>query len=282
MRSNGSRQKKQRSQADDRPGIWVGYGKLVKLFRERAGLTQQELADAVGYSYEQVASIEQGRRPAKSAFTGAADEELNTGGALTVLQDEVDLARLPAFFQNFALIELEAVSLFWYGGYVMPGLLQTEEYARELLTAHFPPLDAETIDERLAARLDRQALLKREKPPLVSVFLIEEVVLRRPVGGAEVMKRQLKQLLERAEARNVQVQIMPTSFGAHAGLNGSMVLVETAQHRNVAYIEAQDTGVVISEAHQVSEFQLRYGMLRSQALNIGESARLIERVMGEL
>ncbi|MFC9424232.1 helix-turn-helix transcriptional regulator [Streptomyces sp. NPDC056987] len=120
MRSNGSRQKKQRPQADDRPGIRVGYGKLVKLFRGRAGLTQQELADAVGYSYEQVASIEQGRRPAKSAFTGAADEELNTGGALTVLQDEVDLARLPAFFQNFALIELEAVSLFWYGGYVMP------------------------------------------------------------------------------------------------------------------------------------------------------------------
>ncbi|MFI5755052.1 helix-turn-helix transcriptional regulator [Streptomyces sp. NPDC051569] len=122
-----SRQKKQRAQEDDRPAIWVGYGKLVKLFRERAGLTQQALAEAVGYSYEQVASIEQGRRPAKSAFTDAAEVALAAGGTLAVLQDDVDLARLPMFFQNFALIETDALSFFWYGGYVVPGLLQTED-----------------------------------------------------------------------------------------------------------------------------------------------------------
>lgn len=277
-----SRQKKQRAQDDDRPAIWVGYGKLVKLFRDKAGLTQEELAEAVGYSSNQVASIEQGRRPAKPPFTAAAEVTLSAGGALAVLQEDVDLARLPLFFRNFAAIELEALSFFWYGGYVVPGMLQTEEYARALLTAHFPPLDTETIDEWLAARLDRQKLLNREKPPLVAVFVIEEVVLRRPVGGPGVMKRQLQQLLERAEARNIQIQVMPTTFGAHPGLNGSMVLVETAEHRKVAYIEAQDIGVVICEADQVSKFWLRYGMLRSQALNIEESARLIERTTGEL
>ncbi|MFF1419182.1 Scr1 family TA system antitoxin-like transcriptional regulator [Streptomyces sp. NPDC058280] len=277
-----SRQKKQRAQDDDRPGVWVAYGKLVKLFREKSGLTQQELAEAVGYSYEQVASIEQGRRPAKSAFTEAAEVALNAGGTLAVLQDDVDLARLPAFFQNFALLEMDALSFSWYGGYVVPGLLQTEEYARSLLTAHFPPLDAETIEERVAARLDRQQLLNREKPPLVAAFLIEEVILHRPVGGDAIMKRQLRQLLERAEARSIQIQIMPTPFGAHSGLNGSMVLAETGDHRNVAYVEAQDIGVVVSDPDKVSELWLRYGMLRSQALNIGESARLIEHIMGEL
>jgi transcriptional regulator with XRE-family HTH domain len=165
-----------RDKDDDRPAIWVGYGKLVKLFREKAGLTQQALAEAIGYSYEQVASVEQGRRPAKAAFTDSAERVLDAGGALRVLQENVGLARLPAFFQNFAQIEADAVSFFWYGGYVVPGLLQTEAYARALLTAHFPPLDEETIEARVAARMDRQASLTRAKPPLVSVFLIEEVV----------------------------------------------------------------------------------------------------------
>lgn len=96
---------KKRNKDDDRPVIWVGYGKLLKLFRERAHYTQQALADAVGYSYEQAASIEQGRRPAKAAFTDAAERVLCAGGALAVLQDDVDRAKLPAFFWDFALIE---------------------------------------------------------------------------------------------------------------------------------------------------------------------------------
>ncbi|AXG81287.1 helix-turn-helix domain-containing protein [Streptomyces paludis] len=277
-----SRQTKQRTQGDERPGVWVAYGRLVKLFRERAGLTQETFAEVVGYSVEQVGSIEQGRRPAKPVFTKAAETRLSAHGTLEALQKDVDLARLPTFFQNFASIESDAVSFFWYGGYVVPGLLQTEEYARALLTAHFPPLDTGTIDEWLAARMDRQNILNREKPPFVASFLIEEAVLHRPVGGPEAMKRQLHQLLKRAETRNVQIQIMPTAFGSHSGLNGSMVLVETPEHRNVAYIESQDIGVVISEPDDVSKFWLRYGMLRSQALNMEESARLIERTIGEL
>jgi transcriptional regulator with XRE-family HTH domain len=271
-----------RDKDDDRPAIWVGYGKLVKLFREKAGLTQQALAEAIGYSYEQVASVEQGRRPAKAAFTDSAERVLDAGGALRVLQENVDLARLPAFFQNFAQIEADAVSFFWYGGYVVPGLLQTEAYARALLTAHFPPLDEETIEARVAARMDRQASLTRAKPPLVSVFLIEEVVLQRPVGGPSMMKAQLQRLLERAELRNVEIQVMPTSFRSHAGLNGSMVLLETPEYRKVAYVESQDASTVISAPNKVSEFWLRYGMLRSQALNIEESASLIMRMTGEL
>jgi transcriptional regulator with XRE-family HTH domain len=165
MGSSASRQKKPRAQEDNRPGVWVAYGKLVRLFRDRAGLTQQELAEAVGYSCEQVASVEQGRRPAKSAFTEAAEVVLGAGGALAVLQADVDLARLPAFFQNFAAIEPDAVSFFWYGNHIIPGLLQTEQYAHALFKAHCPPLNDETIEQRLAARLQRQTLLTASLRP---------------------------------------------------------------------------------------------------------------------
>ncbi|MFI0964913.1 helix-turn-helix domain-containing protein [Streptomyces sp. NPDC021080] len=97
--ANNSRTRR-RERDDDRPAIWVDYGKLVKLFRGRAKLTQMELAAAVGHSYEQVASIEQGRRPAKAEFTEVAEGVLAAGGALRVLQEQVDLAKLPSFFRT--------------------------------------------------------------------------------------------------------------------------------------------------------------------------------------
>ena len=276
-----SRQGK-RTTDDDRPAIWVGYGQLVKLFRERAGMTQQALAEAVGYSYEQVASIEQARRPAKAAFTNAADRVLGAGGALRVLQESVDLAKLPAFFRDFAMLEAEAVSRFSYDPLLIPGLLQTDEYARALLTAHFPPLDEEVVDTRVTARLARQALLTRKSPPLVFVFIIEETALRRVVDNVEVMKGQLDRLLECARLRNVEIQIMPTARGAHSGLNGQMVLLETTERRQFVSIESQGILSVVSVRNEVSEFWMRYGMLRSQALGNEESVRLVERLAGEL
>jgi len=275
------RQRRGIANQDDPPAIWLGYGKLLKLHRRRAGMTQEQLAGAIMYSLDMVSAVERGKRPAKLPFTQAAERVLDAGGTLLALQEDVDLARLPRFFHDFATLEAEAISFFWYGGYVVPGLLQTEDYARALLNAHFPPLDEDTLEERLAARMDRQAQLKRTKPPLVAVFLIEEAVLYRPVGGPDVMKAQLRKLLEQTELPNIQIQIMPTSFGAHSGLNGSMVLLETTDHTKVAYVESQDVSSVVSEPDMVSEFWLRYGMLRSQALNLEESARLIKRAAGE-
>ncbi|MFD5034117.1 Scr1 family TA system antitoxin-like transcriptional regulator [Streptomyces sp. NPDC058405] len=275
-----SRQKKQRAQDDDRPGVWVAYGKLVKLFREKSGLTQQELADAVGYSCDQVASIEQGRRPAKSAFTDAAEVALSAGGTLSVLQDDVDLAKLPAFFQDFALIETEAISRFSSDPLLIPGLLQTEDYARALFSAHCPPLSEETIEQHVEARLSRQKLLTRT-PIAELCFIIGESALTSAVGSAEVMRAQLQHLLKQGTARNVEIQVMPAGRRFHLGLNGPMVIMETLEHRQVGYIESQDVGVVVTGAAKVSAFGLRYGKLRTQALNVEESARLIERVAGE-
>jgi transcriptional regulator with XRE-family HTH domain len=138
------------------PAVWTVYGKLVRLFRERAGLTQQTLAEAIGYSVEQVASVEQGRRPAKATFTQAAERVLRAEGALQVLQEDVDRVKLPEFFQDFALLEAEAVSRFSYDPMLVPGLLQTESYARALLEAHRPPLEDDAIDQHVTARLDRK------------------------------------------------------------------------------------------------------------------------------
>ncbi|MGC0379060.1 helix-turn-helix domain-containing protein [Streptomyces sp. SAI-229] len=266
----------------EHPAAWSAYGKLVRLFRERAGLTQQGLAEAIDYSLEQVASVEQGRRPAKAAFTEAAERVLDAGGALRVLQEDVDRAKLPVFFQDFALLEAEAVSRFSYDPLLVPGLLQTEAYAQALLEAHFPPLSDDVVEQRVAARLARQALLSRTSPPMVFVFVVEEAAIRRVVRSTAVMRGQLEHLLTCSKMRNVELQIMPTVRGAHSGLNGPMVLVESTDRKQFVYIEAQDVVSVRSDRHEVSEFWLRYGMLRTQALDTEESSRLVERMAGEL
>ncbi|MFJ2112043.1 MULTISPECIES: Scr1 family TA system antitoxin-like transcriptional regulator [unclassified Streptomyces] len=275
-----SRTKKQQAQGDDRPGIWVGYGKLLKLHRERAGLTQEALAEALGYSVELVGSIEQGRRPAKAAFTDAAERVLNAGGTLAVLQDDVDLAKLPAFFYNFAVIETDAISRYDFEPLLIPGLLQTEEYARALFSRHCPVLSEEMIEQRVEARLSRQKLLTRT-PAVELCFIIAESALTTTVGDAALMKRQLQHLLVQGALPNVEIQVMPAAHGFHLGLNGPMVVMETSEHRHVAYIESQGAGLVITDPTRVSTFGLRYGKLRTQALNGDESARLIQRLAGE-
>lgn len=264
----------------DTPGVWSAYGRLLQHLRKQAGLSQQKLGDAIGYSLEQVASVEQGRRPAKAAFTIAADRALGARGALEVLQDDVERAKLPRFFRNFALLESEALSRFSYDPLLVPGLLQTEGYARAVFDGHCPPLSEETIDQHTEARLSRQKLLTCVPMAELS-FIISEEALRNPLGGVEVMRGQWRRLLEVGEQRNVEVQVMPAGPGFHTGLNGPFVVLETKEHRHIGYVESQEVGCVVRDPAEVSAFGLRYGKLRSQALNVVESARLIGRLLGE-
>ncbi|MER7394890.1 helix-turn-helix transcriptional regulator [Streptomyces sp. NPDC000151] len=280
MRNTRNGREGKTKEEQDLPGVWSAYGKLLQHLRKGTGLNQQELGDAIGYSQEQVASVEQGRRPAKEAFTVAAERVLEARGVLEVLQDEVDHAKLPRFFRNFALIEAEVVSRFSYDPLLVPGLLQTEAYARAVFAGHCPPLNEELVDQRTEARLSRQKLLTRV--PLAELsFIISEEALRNPVSDAETTRVQWQHLLTVGTTRNVQVQIMPASPGFHSGLNGPFVMLETKEHQHLGYIESQEVGCVVQDPSQVSAFGLRYGKLRSQALNGVESARLIERLVGE-
>lgn len=247
-----------RKKQDDRPAIWVGYGKLLRLFRDNAGLTQEELADRISYSVDSVSSVEQGRRPAKAPFTAAAERVLEAGGALQVLQEEVDFTKLPAFFRDFVLIEMEAVSRCSYDPQLVPGLLQTEDYARTVFEGRCPPLEDGEIEQHVEARSHRQRLLTK-RPMVDFSFVVDEAALRNPLGSPETMRHQLEHLLIQCRLRNVEIQVMPQARGFHPGLNGPMVLIETGEHRHFGYFESQGIGHVVSDSAHVSSFSLRYG-----------------------
>ncbi|WP_326755942.1 helix-turn-helix domain-containing protein [Streptomyces hirsutus] len=266
----------------DEPGAGVvtAFGRQLKLLRIRAGLERPEFGKRMGYSPETVASIEQGRRIPQAGFIEKADEVLGVGGVLNALKEEVARAQYPAYFRDAACMEAKAVGLRVYAVFAVPGLLQTEEYARAVFQMQRPLLDDEVIEQRLEARLARQSIFERRHAPLMS-FVIEEAVLRRPIGGRRVMREALEQILLTAQLRHVEVQVMPTDREDNAALGGPFTLIDMDKRQRIAYAEVQDDSRLYMDATRVHELEARYGILRSQALTPTESSAFIELLMGE-
>ncbi|MGW0700703.1 helix-turn-helix domain-containing protein [Streptomyces sp. NPDC002867] len=255
------------------------FGEVVKSFRKRARLTQEEFAPRVQYSLPTVASIEQGRRFPPADFVDRAEEVLDAFG--TIRGAARHLSRRPglaSWFRQWAGLEAEAVSLYTYECRLIPGLLQTEAYARTLFTNQLPPLGDEQIEARLAARMDRQRLL--ERPNTAYSFILEEHLFRRRTGGKQVTLELVDHVLALAELRNIEVQIMPLVREDHAGLHGPMQLLETPDNRWLGYCEGQESGQFISDPKVVSMLQMRYARMRSQALTLEDSLSLLRQMRG--
>ncbi|WP_250288946.1 helix-turn-helix domain-containing protein [Streptomyces atroolivaceus] len=260
---------------------WHVIGAQLAAFRRAAGHTQTSLADRFCVGEDTIASIEQGRRPLQADFATQLDELLDTKGVLGIAVAKVpQKERFPAFVQDFVEYEQEAVTLLWYEAQVVPGLLQTEAYARFVFSCLFPPLEEEQREEWVAARLDRQKLLERRPRPMLH-FILEEGILRSEIGDSTMRREQVQHLRRCMELPFLGLQIMPMRLPRHAGLAGPMVLLETPDHDHLAYVEAQLTSVLHDDPDDVSVLQQKYGMLRSQALSVESSARLLDDLLGE-
>ncbi|MEU9009042.1 helix-turn-helix transcriptional regulator [Streptomyces sp. NPDC048479] len=261
-------------------GILHIFGQQLKLCRLRAGLERPEFGTLTGYSASTIASFEQGRRIPPPRFIDKADEVLDAGGLLRASKEEVARAQYPAFFRDAARLEAQAVELHVYATHAVPGLLQTEEYARAVFAMRRPLLDEETVAQRVAARLARQEIFSRTPLPTIS-FVIEEALLHRPLGGRSVMRGQLEQMLLCGQRRNVELQVMLTDREEHACLAGPFTLIETKEERRIAYVEAHKDSRLYTERQPVREIEEQYGILRAQALTPRESLALVEKLLGE-
>jgi hypothetical protein len=161
---------------------------------------------------------------------------------------------------------------------VLKGLLQTEEYARAVFEQWRPLLDEAVIEERVAARLARQEIFSRRPVPLLS-FVMEESVLQKRIGGDAAWRGQLEQVLLVGQKRNVEIQVMPSARGEHAGLGGPFTLMEMQDGRRIAYTEVQGDSRLHTERSRVRELEATYGIIRAQALTPAESLALVERLL---
>ncbi|MEU6085636.1 helix-turn-helix transcriptional regulator [Streptomyces sp. NPDC047085] len=258
------------------------FGAVVQALREYHGLSREEFGRLVGYSKHTVASVELGRRMPDVGFVEAAEGVLGNTGALRKAAGHLERQPgLASWFRRWAGLEKTAINLFNYECRMLPGLLQTEAFARQLFADELPPLSNEQIEASWAARAERQQLL-RERPNTAFNFIIEEQVFLRRTGGVDVTREAIDHVLEMAQLRNVEVQIMPLVQTSHAGLHGPIALLENPQNRWFAYSEGQESGQFIADPKSISVLQSRYARMRSQALTIHDSVSLLQRMRGDL
>ncbi|WP_030397458.1 helix-turn-helix domain-containing protein [Kitasatospora purpeofusca] len=266
--------------------FYSAVGKLVKLYRERAGITQRQLAERIGYSEDMVGLIERGKRTPRIEFLTVVDPIVDAGGALKVVADDVMKAKVrvserhPAFSKAFTAEEAKAIEIHDYSTMVIPGLLQTEAYIRALYEMRRPLLSPEKIDEWVAARMARKEILARWPMPVVT-WVIDESVLRRPLGGWDMHAEQLQHLLKVGDMRGPELQVMPLDRMSHAGMGGSFALLMPSGGSQMGYVAAQHVNRLITDPVEVRNMAARYSSIRAQALSLRESMALIEQILGE-
>ncbi|MEW2554923.1 DUF5753 domain-containing protein [Streptomyces zhihengii] len=226
------------------------------------------------------AEVSVGKRIPKPEFLDRADEVLGAGGKLAAMKKDVAEARYPKKVRDLAKLEREAVELGSYSNHNLHGLLQTEEYARALYEMRRPAFGADQIARYVAARMARQEIFGAE-PLRMLTFVLEEVTVRRPLGGRAIARRQLERLLEVGRLRHVEIQVMPTDREDHAGMGGQFQLLKFDDGTAVAHWEGQLSNRLISDPKEVRIIELRYGIVRAQALTPRESLAFVEKVLGE-
>lgn len=256
-------------------------GAQLQAGRKTAGYTQRSLAERLVVDEETVASIEQGRRPLMPGMAETLDQLLDLKGTLAAGVDNMpEIDQFPLFAEQYMLHEREAIALSFYANQVLPGLLQTEAYARAVLRERVPAYDDEEIEIKTAARIERQEILNRKCPPTLS-FVVWEPVLKIGVGGPKVRRSQWRRLRECAELPGLTLQFLPLDSPSHAGLDGPFVLLETPDHQYLAYTESQRGSQWVSDPDEVSIMARKYAMLRTQALTTQESLGLLDRLLGD-
>ncbi|OEV31628.1 DNA-binding protein [Streptomyces nanshensis] len=256
------------------------FGSRVRRLRTAAGMTQAELGRRTHVVSTRITQVERasGAKPTLE-LARALDNTLDADGLLADLWPYVHRETFPDWSRAFMAYSARAVSIGQYAAHVVPGLLQTEEYARAVLSVDPSPSGVGQLEERLTARMGRQERLAEPDHPDLCVVL-DEAVLRRPIGGRAVMRDQLSRLLEAAATSWATVQVLPFDQGEHEAMGGSLTLLDLPDDdAEVAYLEGADYGQLIEEPGDVKRYSAIFHRLRAMALPSKMSVDMIRSVM---
>ncbi|PWU49810.1 hypothetical protein DLJ47_25400 [Micromonospora sp. S4605] len=244
--------------------------------RQARGLSQEELGKLINYSSSQVSAVEIGERPVQPDYLARVDAVLDTGGLFVAMLELIRLHAAPDWFRPWEEVEREAIALRWCEACAVPGLLQTEGYARAMLGVG-GELTAEEVEARVVARLARQAVLTGDiRPQFVAV--LDEQALRRQVGDRATMRDQLAHLLAVGAEPNVQIRVVPADSPWHTGLGGSFILARLASGAELIHLDNQLRGLTVDSPNDVAALERRWETVTGEALPCRQSARLIEEV----
>lgn len=255
----------------------LGYE--ARRLREDAKLSLADVARIAACDKTYLSRVERAEKFPSEIFIAAVDTALGAGGLLNRLWEAAYHSVFPDYVRRFMELEPKATKMQKYMVQTVPGLWQTEEYARELVRAT-PRLTDERVEEMVMARLARQRILNGPKAPLFWVVL-DEAVLRRVIGGPRVMAEQLSHVVRMARQPNAFVQVLPFSAGAHPATGGSLTMLSFANDSDMAYTEGVESGHLTEGRDAVAEFMLRYDLVRSKALAPEASIEMIQQTAEE-
>jgi transcriptional regulator with XRE-family HTH domain len=267
----------------------------LRKLREDAGLTLDEVGERLEWSGAKVSRIENARvsvrpRDVRDLLDvyGVTDETRRNN--LLLLTRE---ARQRGWWESyrdavqpgaetFVGLEAEASALHVFDAQVASGFLQSEDYARAVIRAVWTSDNAEQVEHRVQLRMARQELLVKDDPPQLWSVL-DEAVLRRRVGGPDVLRGQLRRLVEATEMPNVTLQVLPFAAGAHAGVDGTFMIAEfRAPDPDVVVVEYRTGTVYLDEDDQVRQYKRVFDRLQARAIDPDESVELITKIAADL
>ncbi|GAB3496062.1 helix-turn-helix domain-containing protein [Amycolatopsis cihanbeyliensis] len=264
----------------------------LRALRTARRLSCKDIAAALGWSESKVSRMETGERGLYADDVAAILGYLQTPAAirnelLELVRDGQERnwheihGKLPTNWRDLIRFENEATAIHNYESLVIPGIAQTPEYSRTVIHGANPRLTGNEVETLVAARATRQVILGRRPAPSVHLIL-DEMVLQRPVGEPELRRTQLHHLLSLGERRNVTVQVVPFTAGAHPGLEGPFVLLEFVNEPTLVYAENRRASSFLEEEEHVERVRVAWRGLDAVALSPEDSARLIANVAGEL
>ncbi|MCX5092419.1 helix-turn-helix transcriptional regulator [Streptomyces sp. NBC_00365] len=265
---------------EDNPQSREKYGKELKRRREKAGLTQEDLSARAIMSRSHIAHIEAGRRRPDVEDARRLDQVLGTSGFFVEFLPTLGEGKVAEHFAEALRLERQAEVIREYAPKLVPGVLQTEAYAREVLGSGFPSKTVEERDRLLTTRLERARILDDFHTP-VFWSLLDEAVLRRPIGGLAVMCEQLQHIAELGNSHRIRVHVLPYSVGFHALMEGFVSLMWFEDLPPVAYVEGLKTGKVLEVPSVVRECQAAYDHALGDAMSHSASLALIRSIAKE-
>ncbi|MEV5407666.1 helix-turn-helix transcriptional regulator [Thermopolyspora sp. NPDC052614] len=260
---------------DESPRARFAYE--LRALRREHGLTQRQFGERIGYAESSIGMIEQGHRPPTQLLADLVDEAFTLPGTFAKLYLKTTWAGAPEHFRSWLLEEQDATALRGYEPTLIPGLFETEAYARAVLQSE-PGCTPAQVDERVAARIERKSIFTRDKPPTI-ISIIDEGVLHRPVGGPEVMREQLCHLLELARHPHVTIQVLPYAANALCGLQGGFIIAERDGRPQAAYIEGQPQGRTTDDRALIAQLIRCYDAIRAEAHPQSHSLKIIKELI---
>jgi len=258
------------------------FAKQLQGWRTKQGWTQVELAEKLGYSNALVSQVEQQQKAPSAEFAVKCDGVFGTPETFADLQELVAREAWPSYFAPVIDAETRATQVHEWDQRVIPGLLQTEDYARSVIKAGQPRITPDELERKVASRLERQAIFARESGRPMYWAVMHEGVLRHLVGSPEIMRAQLGRLIDAADSADIILQVLPYSASEHPGTDGPILIFDFASDPSSAYTECKGGGMIVEQPEQVSRLVTSMSLIRAAALSPVESRNYIAKIRDEI